>query len=116
MPEPTFWNDLLKASLTVVSLVMTGFAIPWLRAHVGNKRLAVAERVAEVAVAASEQIGAGNGAGKFQNALERARALAASKGVSLTDEQWRTLIESAVRNISQWGAEIKAPAPVVEEL
>lgn len=118
MPDlNTALNDFLLAALALGTLLVTGYAIPYLKAHVGTKRLATAERVAEVAVAASEQMGAGSGAQKFQNALERARVLATSKGVTLTDEQWRTLIESAVRNISQWGAEIKAtPAPVAEEL
>jgi hypothetical protein len=73
----------------------------------------LARQAAMQAVQAAEQIGGSDGRQKFSNALERARDLTGNR---LTDEQWRTLIESAVKDFKSWGQEIKAPAPVVEEL
>lgn len=104
-------TSFLLAAVTLATIAITTFVIPWIKAHATQQQIQTAEKVATNAVQAVEQIGGSGSHQKFNDALERARRLAAAKGIQLTDEQWRTLIESAVNDVKRWGQEIKVTAP-----
>lgn len=90
------------ALIGLAGTIATRALVPYLRAQLGEANLVKALEIAQVAVAAVEQLapGAGDSAReKFADALDRARSLAAAHGIDLTDEQWQTLIERAVYEI-----------------
>lgn len=108
-------QPLISQALTdVVQLLIVvalGFAVSWLRAHLGAKRLALAANIAAKAVYAVEQVAPGlkvKGAAKLTRALGEARRLAAAHGLALTNEQWTTLIEDAVATMKAAWHEIKS--------
>lgn len=104
-------TSFLLAAVGLATIAITTFAVPWIKAHATQQELQSAEKIAANAVQAVEQIGGNGPHQKFADALERARRLAAAKGVTLTDEQWRTLIEAAVSDLSRWGQQLTVTAP-----
>lgn len=104
-------TSFLLAALGLATVAITTFVVPWIKAHATQQQIQSAEKIATNAVQAVEQIGGDGSHQKFLDALERARRLAASKGIVLSDDQWRTLIESAVNDVKRWGQEVKVTAP-----
>ena len=76
----------------------SAYAVAWLRAHVSQKHLTLAMRIADAAVRAAESVGTAYGydsKAKFEYALNAVRQVAASHGLKFSDEQWEALIEQA---------------------
>lgn len=107
-------NDVVVTVLThllrLAILTLVGYAVTWLRQHVSAARLRLAKEVAAIAVRTAEQLAVRlsiHGQAKLQAALTHARQLAAAHGLRLTDEQWQSLLESAVKDLKDAGREIR---------
>ena len=97
-------NEILFEVLTRLVLAVVAVAgyylTAWLRARFTTEQLTKAEDIARIAVVAVEQVMSKlehSPAERFDAALIRAKELAARYGLVLTDEQWESMIESAVR-------------------
>jgi hypothetical protein len=108
-------TDTFVAVLTVTIPIIGGFTVTWLKTHTSQKQLDIATEIAERATKAVEQIYGGlspderaNADTKLQAAQTRARELAARMGITLSDDQLRTLIEQAVREMKR---DFAAPPP-----
>lgn len=91
--------QILMAVLTLIALVLTGFAVPWLKAKLGAENLSSIEVWVNVAVAAAEQIYkvAGSGTNKKIYVTEFLKG----KGITITDEELDALIEAAVYELNR---------------
>ena len=90
----------IAMSLASILIGMGGY---YLKKHFSAKQIATAAGIAEEAVRfvaqAALQFGLTTNEAKYQKALERAKELAAKIGISLTDNQWETLLESAYKQV-----------------
>ncbi|MDI3341842.1 MAG: phage holin, LLH family [Sphaerobacter sp.] len=105
--------QVLTDLIRLAALVVAGYVAAWVRQHVTAAQWQRAQDIARTAVWAVEQVAPRlriQGEAKLQRALEDARRLAAAHGLRLTDQQWRSLIESAVKDLKQAVAEVKAAA------
>ncbi|MDI3298278.1 MAG: phage holin, LLH family [Bacillota bacterium] len=105
--------QVLSDLIRLAALVVAGYVAAWVRQHVTAARWQRAQDIARTAVWAVEQMAPGLGLrakAKLDQALQAARRLAASHGLRLTDDEWRSLIEAAVKALKDAGAEIKAAA------
>lgn len=110
-------------SLTVMTLlpILLGYLTVWLREKYGAERVATAVKtlhhaydIAQQSVDAVEQLSAKAGwdsPTKKMRAIVLAKTLAVKSALQLSDEQWDTLIETAVKNIRDFGNEFKRVAP-----
>jgi LL-H family phage holin len=91
--------QILMAVLTVITLVLTYFVVPWLRAKIGNEKLSVIEMWVNAAVAAAEQIFKvpESGPSKKTYVMEFLKG----KGITITDEELDALIEAAVYELNR---------------
>lgn len=101
-------QELLAQVLTLVVIALLSLAADalrkWLRQRFSHEQLATAMDVARIAAGAVEQMyrratGVDPKA-KFDQAMQHVRALGEQKGLKLTDDQWRALLEAAVREIN----------------
>lgn len=119
-------NDVIASVLTdllrVAILAAAGFVAAairhyaaLLRGRMSDEQLQRAQRIAGIVVSAAEQVAAASGATmagkqKLDWALGAAQQLAEKAGLDLTEDQWRALIEEAVKDLKAAGQEIKAAA------
>lgn len=92
-------TPLLQAVITVISLVITGMLVPWLKAKLTEQQQVNLNAAIRILVYAAEQVyGAGNGDEKMEYVIERLRA----KGFAVDKDA----IEAAVKgmNIDSWFA------------
>lgn len=91
--------QILMAVLTLIALVLTGFAVPWLKAKLGAENLSTVEMWINDAVAAAEQIFklSGSGPSKKTYVMEFLKG----KGITITDEELDALIEAAVYELNR---------------
>ncbi len=118
--SPQLTDALVKLAIAVITLLgvfIEVYGVKALKAKFSSEQLKAAERVGKVAVNAAEALAA-NGVidykSKFAEASRRAKDMAVSKGIHLTDEQWESVIESAVTAMKQIGGEIWPDEEVTE--
>lgn len=96
--------EALKLTIMIATLVITRYAIPWIKAKTENETISlICDWTAQAVLAAEQTHGAGTGAEKKQIVREFIQKILAQKGVELTDEEIDTMIEAAVKQI-QMGA------------
>lgn len=91
----------MSISGLIVSLcttVITGFLIPTIRSYLRNTKYAYVLKVVDVLVKSAEQQITATGSGKDKYALV-AEALSKLKGIKLSEEEIKTLIESSVYSL-----------------
>lgn len=121
MSDPKVQEILVNLLLAIVQLLIVGVgtvAVQWIRSKLSARQLELGLSIAHIAVAASEQLAASMQIDlhqKYAYALEMARDQAAKFGLQFTDDQWETLIESAVKEMKYLGAELKQPFADEEE-
>jgi hypothetical protein len=102
--------QLALALLSVATLAITVYVIPWLRGKVGQDRLNIANDIAAAAVRAVQQTMKDHGAEfKYAAALDYARTVAARRGVKIDDDTWNGLIEAAVHDLRVVMQSVDAP-------
>ncbi len=101
------WMKVLGVLIEVLIVVGGGALLRLLTARLGREKLWAAVEVARLAVEFVEQVSERlgyQGSAKLRDALEQAKSLARAHGVALTDEQWKVLLEQAVRHMNQVAA------------
>ena len=97
--DSNLWYNLLLSILTLLVSTATAFLAKWLKAKFSAQTLTTAKTIATTVVEAMEQIGATlgwNGPTKYAQAITYFAALAEKAGISLSADQVKALIESAV--------------------
>lgn len=95
--------EVLKAVVVLVIVLLTRYAVPWIKLQVDNTRYEWVIQCAELAVKSAEQtiLGSKTGAEKKAIVTKFLREQLQQKNISLSDEQLNTLIEAAVYTLKQ---------------
>lgn len=100
---PELWYQILSLAVTVLGTVAVAALRRYLYARYTDQQIQTARRIAEQTVAYVEQVYREmHGPEKLVPAIDAAKQLATKAGINLTDDQWRTLIEAAVRTLNGW--------------
>lgn len=100
-------NDMIVkialAVLSIVSAVVTGVLIPYLRTKIDGEKRKRYHDIVLIAVKAAEQIfrGSKTGQAKKEYVLKRLKAM----GIALSEEELNMLVEAAVKELNLWQAE-----------
>lgn len=96
--------EVLKLTIMIATMLITRYAIPWLKAKTQSETMSlICDWTAQAVLAAEQTHGAGTGAEKKRIVREFIQRILAQKGVELTDAEIDTMIEAAVKQI-QMGA------------
>ncbi len=97
MDHNTIITIISRIIIPVCGAIITYFVIPWIKAKIGDEKFKTIMSWVYRAVEAAEQIfPAGDNSSKYEYAVNLIKVQAKKHGVELTDEEIRTLIESAV--------------------
>jgi D-serine dehydratase len=102
-------TQVLSTVIEAIIVILAGLLLALARRYLSQQQIAIARTVAETAVGAVEQLAASgviDPRSKLERAMVRARDLATQHGIVLTDDQWRTLLEGAVKAMKQASAEL----------
>ena len=118
MDVQTLIFNALKDLVTLGCTVLLGFASAYVKSHFSAKQIDTAKGIAETAVSFVEQTMSTAGidnAQKFQAAFNSAKGLAAKAGIKLTDQQWESLLEGALKDMKvYWDSAGAVPAPTTK--
>ncbi len=95
--------EVLKAVVVLVIVLLTRYAIPWIKMQAESTKYAWVIQCAELAVRSAEQtiLGSKTGAEKKAIVTKFLREQLRQKNISISDEQLNTLIEAAVYTLKQ---------------
>lgn len=95
--------EILKAVVLLVIVLLTRYAVPWIRQQTESTRYDWLIHWAELAVRSAEQTILGNKAGAKKKAIvtKFLKEQLQQKNISLSDEQLNTLIEAAVYELNK---------------
>lgn len=97
MDTNTIITIISRIIIPVCGAIITYFIVPWLKAKTGEEKFRTIMSWVYRAVDAAEQIfPAGDNGSKYGYAVEFIKEQAKKVGIELTDNEIRTLIESAV--------------------
>lgn len=97
MDTSTVITIITKIVIPVCSVIITYFVVPWIKAKIGDEKFKTIMSWVYRAVEAAEQIfPAGDNSSKYEYAVNIIQMQAKKHGLVLTDDEIRTLIESAV--------------------
>ena len=92
--------EVLKLTIMIATMLITRYAIPWIRAKTENSIMqALIDWTGQAVLAAEQAHDAGTGAEKKAIVTEFIKKLLMQKNISLSDEEINTLIEAAVRQM-----------------
>lgn len=92
--------EVLKLTIMIATMLITRYAIPWLKAKTENSVMqALIDWTGQAVLAAEQTHDAGTGAEKKAIVTEFIKRLLMQKNISLSDEEINTLIEAAVRQM-----------------
>ena len=97
--------NILQVALGIVSILVTGILIPWIRTKTTKEKLENALAIADIAVKAAEQIYRESGQGVIKK--KYVINFIKKSGLKLTDEEINALIEAAVKELNLWQEEIR---------
>lgn len=90
--------ELVKIVLMVVSVLVTSYVIPWIKANTNNAKMHTLLNWVEQGVHAAEQIyGAKSGEEKREYVVRWMKLIAADNNINITDQELHMLIEAAVK-------------------
>jgi hypothetical protein len=91
------FTKIFEAVITLVTLLITAFVIPWLKRKIGAEKLAEVKEWANIAVAAAEQLYSGDGCGaeKQKYVLNFLK----DKGITVDPNSLKNIIEAAVYDL-----------------
>lgn len=100
--------EALKLTIMIATLLITRYAIPWIRAKTENSVMqALIEWTGQAVLAAEQTHDAGSGAEKKAIVTDFIKKLLIQKNITLSDEEIETLIEAAVRQMKLEDGTIK---------
>ena len=90
--------EILRASVVLVLILLTRYAVPYLKQVAENSKYDLVVKWAEVAVKSAEQTVFGDKKGPERKAIVTAfiKKLLLQKDISISDEQLENIIEAAV--------------------
>lgn len=90
--------EILKASIVLVLILLTRYAVPYLKQMVENSKYEWVVKWAEVAVKSAEQTVFGDKKGPERKAIvtKFIKKMLLQKNISISDEQLNNIIEAAV--------------------
>ena len=92
--------EVLKLTIMIATMLITRYAIPWLKAKTQSETMSVLiDWTAQAVLAAEQTHDAGSGAEKKAIVTEFIKRLLIQKNISLSDEEIEMLIEAAVRQM-----------------
>lgn len=94
-------TQLVTAIIGILAVVLSAYALPWLKTKVGESRYATIVQAARVAANAAEQLfkGTGRGTEKLEYALDFAKTSLAKHNIVYDEKVIRAAIEAAVQEI-----------------
>lgn len=105
-------TPVVQVLISALAILLTKYAIPWLKSHTSAEKYKNAETLVNVAVYAAEQMyGAGNGDKKLKYAQEWLSERGVYVDVENTKSRIRGMIEAAVYQMHQTGEEILTAIP-----
>jgi hypothetical protein len=112
-------NLLYNVLLTIISTglpIVIGYIVMFIKSHYTSKQIESAKEIAKISVSYVEQIAEANGINgidKFNKALASVKNLGNEKGLNFSDSQWKTLIESALKEtVNGWNELSKVSLPI----
>lgn len=92
--------EVLKLTIMIAAMLITRYAIPWLKAKTENSVMqALIDWTGQAVLAAEQTHAAGSGAEKKAIVTEFIKKLLMQKNISLSDDEIEMLIEAAVRQM-----------------
>ena len=91
------YTALIQAIITLISLIITGFLIPFLKKKLSNEKLDELKKWVRIAVSAAEQL---YGSKTGQQKKEFVVAFLLSKGIVFDVEEVNAMIESEVYKLT----------------
>lgn len=90
--------EILKASIVLVLILLTRYAVPYLKQMVENSKYEWVVKWAEIAVKSAEQTVFGDKKGPERKAIvtQFIKKMLLQKNISISDEQLNNIIEAAV--------------------
>ena len=92
-------TPIFQAIISLVSLLITSFLIPWIKAKISIERLNEISKWAKIAVSAAEMIYTESGAGEIKKSY--VMNYLAAKGYYLKVDEIEALIEAAVHDMNK---------------
>ena len=95
--------EILKAVTVLVIVLLTRYAVPWIKQQVENTKYAWIIQCTELAVRSAEQTILGSKTGPEKKAIvtKFLKEQLQQKNISISDEQLNTLIEAAVYELKK---------------
>ncbi len=95
--------EVLKAATVLVIVLLTRYAVPWIKQQVENTKYAWIIQCTELAVRSAEQTILGSKTGPEKKAIvtKFLKEQLQQKNISISDEQLNTLIEAAVYELKK---------------
>ena len=94
--------EVLKLTIMIATLLITRYAIPWLKARTQNETMQILIDWAAQAVLAAEQTHqAGSGAERKAIVTKFIRQILEQKNIALSDEEIDVMIEAAVKQMNE---------------
>ena len=92
--------EVLKLTIMIATMLITRYAIPWLKAKTENSVMqALIDWTGQAVLAAEQTHAAGSGAEKKAIVTKFIKRMLIQKNISLSDEEIEMLIEAAVRQM-----------------
>ena len=94
--------EALKLTIMIATMLITRYAIPWLKARTQNETMQILIDWAAQAVLAAEQTHqAGSGAERKAIVAKFIRQILEQKNIALSDEEIDVMIEAAVKQMNE---------------
>lgn len=92
--------EVLKLTIMIATMLITRYAIPWLKAKTENAVMqTLIDWIGQAVMAAEQTHAAGTGAEKKAIVTDFIKKLLMQKNIALSDEEIEILIEAAVRQM-----------------
>ena len=96
-------TPILEMVISLISIVITSFVIPWLRAKTTQEQFWVLQDIARIAVNAAEVLykGSGKGEQKLSYATTYIKEFCLAHNITFDDKSIRQAIENAWKNMTE---------------
>lgn len=97
-------NNIFYVVLSIISVLITGILIPYLKQKYGKEKIANIMEAVEIAVKAAEQIYTKQGQGQFKKQYVLMRLN--EQVIKLSEKELDDMIEASVLELNRWKLEI----------
>lgn len=97
-------NNIFYVVLSIISVLITGILIPYLKQKYGKEKIANIMEAVEIAVKAAEQIYTKQGQGQLKKQYVLMRLN--EQGIKINEKELDDMIEASVLELNRWKLEI----------